>query len=268
MRKRYSFLGGVTGGILLVGALTGPVASWLQGPEYALPTWMMPDAVYLVAGAREQDRRLAAAVRVVERRFEDGNPWTGSRDPLSVLIGNDPVPGAWSAEDGAHLMVSEWAERKFRSAIGLKLDEVRAAATSGGHEGTVEVRTEIVPGLFAGTDGEMDSLSAYLSRHPEIRSIALVTSPYHVRRTAQRLQRHLKQDVRWYVTTPGELAEADRSPRVVMEELLKMTRDRAGLTRAPLVSRSVPGENVAIPELRVVGFWHWPSLLLADWCQR
>jgi hypothetical protein len=230
---------------------------------------MMPDAVYLVAGAREQDRRLSAAMRVVERRFEDGNPWTGSEGPLSVLIGNDPVPGAWSPEDGTHLLVSEWAERKLRSAIGARLDRERLAAESCREENTpVEVRTEIVPGLFTGTDGEMDALAAYLRRHPEIRSVALVTSPYHVRRTAQRLERYLKQDVRWHVTTPVEMSQIDRSPRIVLEEILKMGRDRAGLTRAPLVSRSVPGENVSIPELRVAGLWHWPSLLLADWCQR
>jgi len=87
----------------------------------------------------------------------------------------------------------------------------------------------IVPGTFHNTDGEMAALATYLRAHPEIKSIALVTSRFHGRRLLQRYRKHIG-DHPTPNLIPGSAYWENRAPWIVLAEHLKLLRDHLGLT--------------------------------------
>ena len=204
----------VTGTIVLA----WPAATWLQGRELWARGGEPLDAVYLVAGARDQDRRISGLVQFCKAREVAGKPL-----PV-ILLANDlevryEIRGAY---DGRHLV--ELARIKIPPLLGGVLES----------DAIPDMHT--VPGIFYGTDGEMTALAQYLSARPAIDRIAVTTSPYHVRRVVVRLRKHSggTVDVRVIRLRPGW---GDRHPLLVLSELLKMGRDALGLSDAPVISR-------------------------------
>ncbi len=197
--------------------LSGPLATWLQAREHVVvPATRQVEgggpwsAVYLVAGARAQARRIAA----LEAWFA-----AGGRAPL-VLIGNDSQKSYYSRPHGRNLTRTEWALEKLAGTVAL---------------GTM--RREVVPGRFFGTDAEMEALGAYLAARPELRRVALVTCRFHGRRALRRFAAHVPPGVEGGLI-PGTPHREDRLPWVVAAELLKLARDRVGLSQAAFLSRS------------------------------
>jgi uncharacterized SAM-binding protein YcdF (DUF218 family) len=99
------------------------------------------------------------------------------------------------------------------------------------------VGAEEVPGRFNGTDGEMAALAGYLRAHPEIRTLAICTSGFHVRRALWRLAAHSGGTGPTVVVICAYPSWKDRAPWTVLAELGKMGRDALGLSHAPLLSR-------------------------------
>jgi hypothetical protein len=189
----------------------GPLATWLQVREAWLPVSDMPDAFYLVAGAEDQDLRLAALTGFLEGRPADG-PKT------VVLIGNDTHNTEYLPEAGRKVTMAERARRTIDAVLGSRAG------------------SEIVPGQFWGTDGEMEALAAHLRGRPQIHRLALVTSPFHARRAMERLRARGDPSLRIAVL-PAAGSARDRCPWTVASELAKITRDRLGWSRAALLSR-------------------------------
>ena len=86
-----------------------------------------------------------------------------------------------------------------------------------------------MPGTFSNTDGEMEALATYLKAHPEIQSIALVTSRFHVRRLLQCYDRHIGQSPTVSII-PGVSYWKNRAPWIIIGEYAKLLRDKLGLT--------------------------------------
>ncbi len=212
-RKHYAWLAGIGAGIAV---LAWPVGTWLQGRDMMLAEHKAPDAIYLVAGAKHQNRRIEA----IRTWFEVQGPGAGGVRTI-VLVGNDEEKSYWSGLDQRNLTAVEWAIRKLE-----------AFMTGAGQNGSIEV----VPGKFHGTDGEMEALADFLKTRAEIRSLAMATSPFHARRAAGRLKTHLAAELDISVL-PVREEWGDRAPWTVLFELGKMCRDRLGLSRAPLLSR-------------------------------
>jgi len=193
-------------------ALSGPAASWVQCRERWIDAESIPDALYLVSGEKSQQRRVesllaAAAARSITNTL-----------PLTVLVGNDRARGRWSREHQRNLAAGEWGKRRI-------LD--------GAPEGSLSVR--MVPGAFAGTDGEMEALALFLESRGDIGSVALVTSGFHIRRVLRRFDEYSGGEVRACAVAATHWT--DRAPWIVAGELLKMVRDAMGLSRAPVISR-------------------------------
>ena len=206
--------------IAVVGAviLVWPAATWLQGREL----WADPaadiDALYLVAGARDQNRRIFGVVQFCKAREVLG------RGPPAVLLGNDQevrydIPGFF---EGRRLV--DLAHVKIPALLGAVLDRGAAPAL------------ETVPGVFYGTDGEMAALAEYVRAHPELKRIVITTSPYHVRRVVLRFKTHDTGDAEVRVARIPQ-RWGDRNPILVLAELMKIIRDALGLSDAPLISR-------------------------------
>jgi hypothetical protein len=219
MRMRHKRLVVAAAVAALVGTsvLIWPAATWLQGRElWANPAAEM-DALYLVAGARDQNRRISSLVQFCKAREV-----SGSAIP-PILLANDwevryEIPDHF---DGVHLV--DLARVKIPALLGLVLDDE-----------TVELHA--VPGTFYGTAGEMAALAEYTRTHPELKRLGLTTSPYHVRRTVLRLRAHAAGSVEIMVTPPRP-GLRDRNPVLVLAELMKIVRDALGLSNAPLISR-------------------------------
>jgi len=187
----------------------------------------VPDAIYLVAGAEDQHRRIAALVVCLTSAANNSRQKTQKGGSI-ILIGNDCVEKKWSEEDGRYWTMAEYAEMKLSSVVRRSSSVLRPPGAEG---------LEIVQGeRFYGTDAEMEILGGYLEERTNIVDIALVTSPFHVRRAAGRLRRHLDRDVD-VLAIKAESIWQDRAPWVVAAELGKMLRDALGLSRAPLLSR-------------------------------
>jgi len=238
-----------------VALLVWPVGTWLQGRGDWIDPGTVPDAVYLVAGARDQNRRVQAVVDFVHaraRRQKDPDSGSGARDVRLVLVGNDLQSGAWSPEEQATLTKGKWGVKKLRASLrvssppGLQADGVRIV---------------IVPGRFSGTDGEMEALSDYLAGEPALSSVVVVTSPYHVRRTLQRLRHHLRSDVQINALSATE-TPGDRSPLLMLSELGKMLRDSLGLSRSLFLSRRILRYTVVPTGILM---WAPAILLLYGW---
>jgi len=203
MRHRKLFIAVMIAGGVVV--LCGPVASWLQCRELRLV--QSADVLYVVAGAEAQDRRIAAA---------QGYLTNCTGKPSTVLLGNDGLVGGWSAAYGRNLLLAEWGREKLDGAGGVPI--------------------RIQPPIVKGTDEEMEVLARTLADHPEWRSIAIVTCPFHARRVMFRLRAYLKDDVKiGFAAVPAKWT--DRAPWVSASELAKMARDAFGFSRVPFLSR-------------------------------
>jgi len=192
--------------------LMWPAATWLQQRELNVQVDEKVDAVYLVAGAKAQDRRVAGLVEWMR-------PMAGAELPMTILIGSDPLISRWSRKHQRNLTMTEWAVEKMSTANPWTTNHIH-----------------LVPGQFSGTDGEMEALGAYLTNHSSITNLALLTSPFHVRRTVRRLRVYLKSDLVVAVVPVSETPR-DRRPWIVAIELVKMCRDAIGLSRHPFLSR-------------------------------
>jgi hypothetical protein len=229
-----------------------PLATWLQYPEVNIAREAEPDIVYLVAGARHQNRRVAALGRYLRKRVESRLAGAGGSLPL-LLIGNDTTVSRWSDVEERNLTKAEWAVKKTCAELGLSSSDcvisgdlplgpwsVRAGSGEGPGEPETPLFLEIaiVPGHPTGTDGEMNLLASHLAGLARVRSLCLVTSAFHIRRTVRRLNVHLERDIRIHALRAAP-HWTDRAPWTVLIESAKLVRDRVGLTRAPLLCRDV-----------------------------
>jgi len=207
----------VVGLAVVCGLLAGPCGTLLQVRGLRVgASGRAVDAVYLVAGANAQDRRVGGLVEWLKLQDQEGRSAAG--DPL-ILIGNDTQISRWSRAHQRNLCMTEWAIEKLYDG-----------------RGTTNLPLAVVPGIFHGTDGEMTALSAFLAGQTHIQHVALLSSPYHLRRCVNRLRSHLTRDVTLSVI-PIAGSACDRYPWVVVVEWLKMLRDWAGLSRGPMMSR-------------------------------
>ncbi len=187
-----------------------------------------PDILYLVAGARAQQRRVAALAGYARELAQGRQPDDSIPE---VWIGNDFEITYWSKLHGRNLTRAEWAVLKLRDHLGDIADR---------HD------LRIVPGRAWGTDGEMRALAAALRRREQFMDgvadrprtrLTLVTCPSHSRRAASRLRAHAPDTLAIHgVTTPDHWREW--MPWVTFAEWAKIVRDAAGLSGAPLISRA------------------------------
>lgn len=205
-------------GVVVVIILAWPVESWLECRERQVQTLEFPDAIYLVAGAIDQDRRIDALISFYSNLASNAGVINSN---MVVLVGNDRLKSYWSREDQVNLTRAEWGIKN----IGSRLH-------------SVEIPIEIVPGRFGGTDGEMEALGNYIWNHRKVKRLVLVTSPFHVRRTLKRLAIYQPCSLDVKVIT-SRLKWSDRAPWTVLGELFKMGRDSLGFSRVPLLSRRV-----------------------------
>jgi len=229
-RKRWLYV--LAGLAVITVILCWPVEIWLECRERHFAAGNSPDAVYLVAGARGQFRRIDALVNFIGKYGCAGSVGTPGFAPMLVLVGNDRQMSRWSREEKRTLTAGEW---------GLKRIKNRIQNTGTGAAGVASnaiSSVEIVPGIFAGTDGEMKALAEYLGGHREIRSLVIVTSPFHIRRSLGRLDLYLPSGIN-VLAVPAKANWVDRSPWIVLLELGKIVRDSVGLSKAPLLTRKV-----------------------------
>ncbi|MDD4869234.1 MAG: hypothetical protein PHR77_01640 [Kiritimatiellae bacterium] len=196
-------------GVIIV--LAWPIGSWLEYREKQVRGIKEPDAIYLVAGSIDQDRRIDALVDFYSKSETNAK--------VVILIGNDRLKSRWSQEEQANLTRAEWGFKNVKKRLSSPV-----------------IQIEIVPGRFGGTDGEMEALGKYLENHHNIKRLVIVTSPFHVRRALRRLFVYFphEKDVS-VVTARGKWS--DRAPWIVLGELFKIGRDSLGLSRMPFLSR-------------------------------
>jgi len=207
MKRRLATTGAVLGVLLLIGSvLSWPAATWLEARECWAPAGSCVDAIYILAGNTS-----GARADGVVAWLQDGGR-TGR-----ILLSHDPAKGSWSRRDQRNLTMGEWALRNLSEGL------VQAG---------LDVPVEVISLDMRGTDAEVASLARLVDARPDVESIALATSRFHVRRTQSRAERYFDEAPR---VIPGDKTWDDRSPWVVGVELLKMLRDRLGLTR--VVSR-------------------------------
>jgi hypothetical protein len=196
--------------------LVWPVGSWLQYKG----VWRNEEegfrgVIYLVAGARGQERRIEALLRYLSQMRSGGL----DSSEVSVLIGNDTRNDLWSDESQRTLTRTEPALER----LGKICDDR-------------EIEIMLVPGQLNGTDEEMRMLVEYLTARSPVQDIVLVTSPFHVRRAVWRFRKHADSNV-MVSAIVADAKWSDRAPWVVAVEMLKMARDGIGLSRAGLLSR-------------------------------
>ena len=261
-KKRWLFVLAVVTVVVIV--LAWPVETWLECRERQFAAKDPPNAVYLVAGAKDQLRRIDALVDFLCKYGNDGSVNNPAFKPMLVLIGNDRLKGQWSSAEQKNLTKAEWAVKFIKSRLCLKKNSFVGApnlrgescsvrsdpASSGDYAGqagarllqesamTDDLRIEIVPGIFAGTDGEMEALALYLENHHEIRRLVLVTSPFHIKRSLGRLDLYLSRDIS-VSAVAAKVKWNDRAPWVVLSELGKIARDSIGWSKVPLLIRRV-----------------------------
>jgi hypothetical protein len=200
-------------GILLIVCI--PAATWLQARAYTAKADKTYDAAYLVCGARAQNERIKILIDWINDQA------AANRTPPVILIGSDPQKSLWCRRHQTNHTVTAWAVEKLDTIT--KQDNPPPALIT-------------IPGNFSTTDGEMIVLADYLRNNPQIKSIALATSPYHARRSLQRLQEHSDENLIISII-PAAPKLRNRNPIIVMIEYLKIVRDKSGLSHAPLISR-------------------------------
>lgn len=191
--------------------LVCPVGTWLQCRELQ-GLDVKADAVYILAGARHQGIRLDALRQYLEHSEKVA--------PL-ILVATNPMEGRWNRERQRNLKMHEWA-----------VYEIEKMLRSMGADGCEIL---IVPGIFTGTDGEMEALEDYLSENPAVRSLVLISSSFHLRRVLLRFTHYAGDEVAISVLPAGSWE--DRMPWTVLIELGKMGRDMLGLSRNHILSR-------------------------------
>jgi hypothetical protein len=238
-RRRWCFA--VAAGLpLMMVFLSGPAATWLQSRPSWADTETHVDAVYLVCGARAQARRITALNEWLERNSESQKskveiaPSDSSVSDFKIrisnspriLIGNDPQKSLWCREHQTNHTRTGWAVEKLGSRWGSTRENGHLADSE---SQISDLPITVVPGHFQNTDGEMIALGSYLKAHPEIQSIALVTSRFHVRRCLQRFHNHTDRALTVQII-PGVPWWENRAPWIVAGELLKMIRDSLHLS--------------------------------------
>ncbi len=214
-RRHRWILGGIASiAVLLI--LSGPAATILHCKKQSADPGDPWDAVYLVCGARAQNRRIEALLK-----------WMDATDPKPplILVGNDHQKSLWSGSHQRNLSRAEWAVVKLEEWIEA-LPQTALAPPS----------VHIAPGHFFSTDGEMQALGAALRQMPAQKRIAIVTCRFHARRAVQRLQRYAPRD-RIIAILPGTPTWEDRAPWIVLAEYLKLLRDALGLSGSTWLSR-------------------------------
>ncbi len=196
----------------------------------------IPDILYLVAGARAQERRVTALAGYARELARLTPP------PLAlpeIWIGNDFEIAYWSKSHGRNLTRAEWAVVKLVDRLEDDADRFDV---------------HIVPGRAWGTDGEMAGLAEAVRRRLEAlddrgRSpllVTLVTCPSHSRRVATRLRSYAPDTLSMKVlTSPDHLREW--LPWVTFAEWSKIARDTAGMSSAPFISRAWYQRDLAEP---------------------
>lgn len=206
----------IIGLVLAIGIalLMGPAATSLQMRSRWADQKESVDVVYLVCGARAQQRRLQAM-----------HVWLHVHEPSNVRIwiGNDTQNSFWSRDHQRNLTRAEWAELFARK-----------------HFEQHDI--SIVPGAFANTDAEMAALAKALEQAPEIQTIAMVTCGFHARRALQRFTTHAPDSITAKIIPPVRHWE-NRAPWIVAAEWLKMMRDRVNLTHHRWLSRQPQETN-------------------------
>ncbi len=226
MNARHKILpmkGSRSHGLMLVAAaaawllLSGPAANILHCRHRTAASSDPWDAVYLVCGARAQQRRLLALMQWME---------DAPRPAPLILVGNDSHNSRWSRPHQRNLSRAEWAVDTL---------ENWRSERDGPEGSTPAIR--IVPGRFSNTDGEMQALATALHRTPDMQRIAIVTCRFHARRALRRLETHAPPGV-IIATVPALPYWEDRAPWMVAAEYLKMLRDALGLTRVRWLTRA------------------------------
>ena len=202
---------GLSATVLLLLFLSGPVATSLQSKHRHAGKQQAWDAVYLVCGARAQHRRLRALDQWLDNNLHP---------PAYILIGNDTQNSLWSREHQRNLSRAEWAHHALLNRFAEHPSP----------------QVLITPGSFSNTDGEMQALGNYLQNQPEIQSIALVTSPFHAKRTLLRFAAYAPESIHVAIV-PGAPHWANRAPWTVLAEYLKILRDKLNLSQHTWVSR-------------------------------
>lgn len=166
------------------------------------------DVVYLVCGARAQQRRLQAL-----------DTWLAqaTTPSTSIWIGNDTQNSLWSRAHQRNLTRAEWAYQH---------------AT----EHFPDHHVSIVPGSFSNTDSEMIALAHALQQERHVKNIALVTCGFHARRTLQRFSKHAPVSVEAKII-PVLPHWENRAPWIIATEWAKILRDGLRLTQHPWLSR-------------------------------
>lgn len=191
--------------------IMGPAASMLQIPaEQAIgPITESVDAVYLVCGARAQNRRINTLKYWLEQHGDAKQ---------EIWIGNDTQNSLWSRKHQRNLTRAEWAHEYIRTFLPDSATCI------------------LVPGAFSNTDGEMLALAQYLESRPDMKTICLVTSGFHARRTWKRFNQYAPAQVQALVI-PVRGHWENRAPWIVVMEWAKMLRDKLQLTQHPWLSR-------------------------------
>lgn len=207
----------VTAAILAALALlAGPAADALHARRRAADPAQSWDAVYLVCGARAQQRRIRTLTQWMER---------SPQPPPLILVGNDSQNSLWSRPHQRNLTRAEWGIVALEQWVTSRYGPDAAAP-----------RIRLVPGSFGNTDGEMQALAAELRREPRFRRLAIVTSRFHARRVLRRLDTFAPPGL-VIAVVPGLPHWEDRAPWIVAGEYLKMLRDALGHAQTPLLSR-------------------------------
>ncbi|MBT3296848.1 MAG: hypothetical protein HN919_18385 [Verrucomicrobia bacterium] len=197
---------------LLIGAggaiLHWPAATWLQARASWLPTTQRVDAVYVLSGQHDRERLDGLIAWLAAG---------GQTDRIFLAI--DSSKNRWSSRSQRNLSTGEWT----LEALVAALKEIQR-----------DITVEVITTSMLGTDLEVAALARILRARPDVETIALATSRFHIRRTRRRATRHMEH-------TPGMIPSVaipyDRSPWVVGVELGKMLRDAVGLNRVPFLGR-------------------------------
>lgn len=194
--------------LIILALLRWPAARWLEERASWLPAGTTVDAVYMMSGQWNHER----VDGLVEWLAAGGK--TGR-----ILLATDSSKGRWSRQSQRNLSTGEWD-------LETLLDGLANAG--------LDIPVEVITTSMEGTDAELAALARVLSRRPDIRTLAISTSRFHVRRTRQRAGKYL-DPVPGIV--PAIPIRQDRSPSVVSAELGKMLRDVLGLSNAPVVGQ-------------------------------
>jgi len=133
--------------------LIWPFVAWLGARLLIIQAPLeKADAIIVLSGSANYRERNREAARLL---------LTGHSQ--RILITNDATPGPWSSVDQRNLLFSERAFRELRAA------------------GIAEENIEVLPQPVTSTKDEAEVARRYAEEH-RLKSILVVTSPYHSRR--------------------------------------------------------------------------------------